>query len=237
MQAHPARQPEVLSQTNDWLVVNKPSGWHCACIEATNRDSVGDRSALSHPVLREWLAANIADLAPLPESGLVHRLDRLTSGCVIAGRSIAAIDRLKQAVRGESESIGKIYLAMASGRLSEGSFELFFRSRYRRSRKISVVRQGANNERGRCRWKVIESHADRTLLEVELTGPGKRHQIRAGLAHLGHPLLGDDLYGGPTWDGRFGLHAWAVELDGKRITAPPPASWPVANGDALSIKG
>jgi 23S rRNA-/tRNA-specific pseudouridylate synthase len=50
-----------------------------------------------------------------------------------------------------------------------------------------------------------------TLVEVELLGPGRRHQIRAGMAHEGHPLVGDTLYGGSSREGGLCLHAWRLE--------------------------
>jgi len=59
------------------------------------------------------------------------------------------------------------------------------------------------------------------VVEVELIGPGRRHQIRAGFAYLEHPLEGDTLYGaqGPS---HFSLHAWKIMIDGLTVIAPPP---------------
>jgi 23S rRNA-/tRNA-specific pseudouridylate synthase len=59
------------------------------------------------------------------------------------------------------------------------------------------------------------------LVELDLLGPGRRHELRAGCAYLGHPLVGDVLYGG-TAAARIQLHAWRVELDGELVEAPPP---------------
>jgi 23S rRNA pseudouridine1911/1915/1917 synthase len=58
---------------------------------------------------------------------------------------------------------------------------------------------------------------------VELVGRGRRHQIRAGLAWLGHPLAGDSLYGGSGDREMPALHAWRVEIDGERVECPPDA--------------
>ena len=58
-------------------------------------------------------------------------------------------------------------------------------------------------------------------MEIELIGPGRRHQIRAGFAHLGTPLVGDTLYGGPEAP-RIMLHAWSVTIEGRKIEAPLP---------------
>jgi len=217
-------QPDVIRQTPQWLVVNKPSGWHTVRIRAGN-GSGSDAASSSGRILQDWLEARFSELALLRESGLVQRLDYLTSGCVITGRSDETVAQLREALRKPSGGIGKTYLAMVDGNLSPGSFELYFHSRYRRSRKITVSDSGGDAERGQCQWRVRQRLPRQTLLEVDLIGPGRRHQIRAGLAHLGHPLLGDELYGGPPWDGRFGLHAWRVVIDGETVTADAPGEW------------
>ena len=215
-------QPEVLHETESWLVVSKPSGWHSVLRAGGARDW-GDEEA--QPVLEEWLARAIQGQSELPEAGLVHRLDYLTSGCMLVARSAEAMERLQAMVQGRRPGLLKVYLAMAGGNIEAGSFDYYFRSRHRRSRKVTVWQRGEESERGRCRWIVRERMADHTLLEVEIFGPGRRHQIRAGLAHLGHPLRGDALYGGAEWEGRFGLHAWRLDMEGARIIAPPPEPW------------
>jgi len=215
-------QPDVIRETPNWLVVNKPSGWHSVRLRRNDQD---DHAGAPGGILQDWLARQYPDLAALPESGLVQRLDRMTSGCAIVGRSSQSVARLADAVRGRWGSIRKTYLAMVEGRCEDGAFDLYFGSRYRRSRKVSVHESGQAKERGACRWRAVEVRGDSTLIEIELLGPGRRHQIRAGLAHLSHPLRGDELYGGPAWNGRFGLHAWRVVIEDQMITAAVPSSW------------
>lgn len=222
----PPDQPVVRRETDQWLVVNKPAGWHSVRAGSRARGGgEGDEATPASPVLQEWLEEVRPELRALPECGLAHRLDLPTSGCVLVARDSAALDRLRAMVQGEEPGLRKVYLALARGRVADGSFDLFFRSRYRRSRRITVSARGEESERGRCRWRACERLGGHTLLEVEIIGPGRRHQIRAGLAHLGHPLRGDALYGGESWDGRLGLHAWMIEVDGVQVAAPPPESW------------
>jgi 23S rRNA-/tRNA-specific pseudouridylate synthase len=106
---------------------------------------------------------------------------------------------------------------------SSGQFRLYFTSRYKRSKKVTVTDEGEARHAGECRWIVRERRADFARLEVHLIGAGRRHQIRAGLAHLGAPILGDALYGGPAArDGLLHLHAWRVELEGVVVECAPP---------------
>ncbi len=123
----------------------------------------------------------------------------------------------------------KQYLALASGECVSGEFALSFTSRHKGSQKVTVsacsvaVRDASI---GRCRWSRLERASGandlHTLLEVDLLGPGRRHQIRAGLAHLAMPLLGDVLYGGEPHADGVHLHASKLTVEGVRVSAPPP---------------
>lgn len=180
-----------------------------------------------------WLRREFFECRALPEAGLIHRLDFLTSGCLLAARNIRIYGRLRAAMRAEDGGVEKVYLVAVAGTpCPQGRFEFFFSSRHKRSRKITVRPRGRPDERGTCEWRVVRQFEhDKeplSLLEVRLLGPGRRHQIRAGFAHLGHPLLGDALYGGPPWDRGFGLHAWRLTVDGVKVECPPPKAWGVA---------
>ena len=194
-----------------WIAIEKPPGLHSVA------SARGDGGASVESILREgW-----PRLASLEEAGLVHRLDRETSGVMLVATSAAARDRLRVAI--SNGAIRKTYLAGISADAplpAAGEFRLQFSSRYRRSAKVTVRAHGAGEE-GVCRWRTLERDSLRRLLEVELVGPGRRHQIRAGFAHLGAPLLGDALYGGAD-AARLALHATRLVVEGTTIVSPIP---------------
>lgn len=204
--------PFVLHETDDWFVLEKPVGCHTVARE----DDAPDASVES------WLRSQRPELDALEECGLVHRLDHGTGGCLLVARSEREQERLREGMR--DGSIRKIYQALAATDLpDEGRFELHFTSRYKRSRKVTVSEAGEQRHRGVCTWAVSGTHAGRVLLDIELHGPGRRHQIRAGFANLGAPLLGDALYGGPSWEQpHVALHAMCLHLDGVTVESASP---------------
>jgi 23S rRNA pseudouridine1911/1915/1917 synthase len=235
-----AAQPRVIIERPDWRVLAKPAGWHTLAhaggnAERTSGGEAGDAAdgpgrdegADAAPgSLEAWLRAAHPEHASIPEAGIAHRLDQGTSGCVVAGRTAEAHARLRGEV-GSSGGARKTYLALArTGLPDDGTFRLYFSSRHKGSRKVTVRREGTGPECGRCRWHVAERAVDgaHDLVEVEVIGRGRRHQVRAGLASLGHPLRGDALYGGDaSRDAHPALHAWRVEVDGETVECPPDA--------------
>jgi 23S rRNA pseudouridine1911/1915/1917 synthase len=206
-----AEAPRFLREEPAWLVVDKPAGWHSVA-----------GGADSGPSVEAWLRATRPELASLEECGLVHRLDRFTSGCLLVARDAGSRERLRAAFSGRGGDLRKIYLALVAGRAEPGAFTLAFTSRHKGSAKVTVAPRGEPTTIGRCRWTVAERRGNQTLLEVELLGPGRRHQIRAGLASLGFPLVGDTLYRGPESPRGVHLHALRIEVDGVATESPRP---------------
>jgi 23S rRNA pseudouridine1911/1915/1917 synthase len=150
----------------------------------------------------------------------VHRLDRETSGVLLFARTLATRD----ALQADWTGVRKVYLAVVEGRPSppRGLVDQPLREDARLR-----VHAGPHPRAkpARTRYATLRSARGRSLLEVELE-TGRRHQIRAHLAWLGHPVVGDPRYGSAA--PRLGLHALRLELthpgDGRRLVleAPPP---------------
>lgn len=195
---------------DDYLVVvDKPAGLHVFPSGSGSTDSVLNRLLPGRPGLAE-----IGDAAA---PAFVHRLDRATSGLLLAAKTDKAYRVLRRAFKGGM--IHKQYLALAEGSLrGEVEVNAALGGRYRRSRRVSV-QTGSRRLRGvRPARSVVQEIAQAsglTLCRVA-TFTGFRHQVRAHLAHLGHPLAGDGLYGATLMvaglEKQFFLHAWSMEL-------------------------
>ncbi|MDP6479956.1 MAG: RNA pseudouridine synthase [Phycisphaerales bacterium] len=208
----PQPEPTILHRTEQWIVLDKPSGWH----------TVAGRG--DEPDIESWLRGKVPACGMLDEAGLVHRLDNPTSGCLLAATDEPIRVALREAMSGRgSVDIRKHYLARCVGGLpDQGAFELYFTKRHRGSRKMTVAPRGDDRAVGRCRWRVLDRRAEGDLVEVELLGPGRRHMLRAGLASLGHPLVGDSLYGDVSSIQSPQLHACRVSINGLTVEAPRP---------------
>lgn len=146
--------------------------------------------------------------------GIVHRLDRFTSGVLLVAKTDAAHRDL--AAQFHSRSVEKIYLALVEGALS-GSGRMqnpIARDPRHRARMTALLRTGRT---AITDWQAIEHYPAFTLLKIRI-GTGRTHQIRAHMAALRHPVAGDRLYGAKAspWN-RYFLHAW-------RLTFRSPAT-------------
>lgn len=214
---------EVLLLDNHLLGVSKPSGM----LVQGDRTGDADLVTLAKAYLKERF-----DKPGNVFVGLVHRLDRPTSGAVLLARTSKAAGRLSAQFRGRD--VEKRYLAVVEGRLgAEG--EAIDGVQKGQGGSVEVVPVDAPDaQRASLRWRTLAEAGGRSLVEVDLQ-TGRKHQIRAQLAYRGAPVLGDFRYGDPTKpfaDGRgIALHALrlGVEHPTRRepvvMVAPPPASW------------
>jgi len=212
----PRTEPCIIAERAAWLVVGKPAGWH----------SIEQAGGGTHTI-EAWLRTAVTAQDSLPGAGLVHRLDEGTTGCLVAARSGQALAGLRSAFSGEpsQHAVEKRYRAwVAAGARDRGQFALHFTGRHRGSSKVTVSERGEASTRGICRWVVLSRGATHDLVEIELVGPGRRHQIRAGFAWLGFPLASDAAYRGSAREGfdQAALHAQAIIIDGDEVVDPDP---------------
>ncbi|HKF84303.1 MAG TPA: RluA family pseudouridine synthase [Candidatus Limnocylindrales bacterium] len=197
---------EVVYEDDDLLIVNKPSG------------------LVVHPAPGHWQGTLVnallargdhyGGIAGVARPGIVHRLDRDTSGLLIVARNDAAQAGVMAQLK--ARRVRKTYLALAHGSVaaSVGRIEAPIGRDPKDRKRMAVVADGRKAVTG---YRVRERFAAWTLLELDLV-TGRTHQIRVHLAALGHPVAGDPVYGtgtsrrGPDGLGRLFLHAWRLEL-------------------------
>jgi len=236
-------EPSIIFQSANWIIINKPSGWHTVrprrprgwpSPRSPQPSPCQHNAPNDAPTVEQWVIQQNLTAPDLPEAGILHRLDQQTSGCLLIAKTLEAWDTLKTIVRTGSD-VRKTYLAVIPPGLepTTGRFSFYFTSRYRRSKKVTVFDTGEARHRGVCDWRIIQQNISpdtrADLVEIKIIGPGRRHQIRAGLAHLGFPIHGDERYGGiAPWAGGFGLHAWKLCIRNQdEVIAPIPVDWPV----------
>jgi len=194
--ARPGKAPVgfVLLHADDELVaIDKPAG-----LLSVPLDGRRGRSALA--LVREWLSGPGRPARVWP----VHRLDREASGVLLFALSSAARDALQESW---SEA-RKEYLAVVEGR-PDPPQGLVDQPLWEDAALNVHVGKRPEAKEARTRFKTQRTQGERALLEVEIDS-GRRHQIRAHLAFLGHPIVGDPRYG--TAGPRMGLHARRLEV-------------------------
>lgn len=203
LEAEPEDIPlEVVFEDEHLLVVNKSPG------------------LVVHPSPGHWrgtlvnaLLHHVQDLSGIGgklRPGIVHRLDRDTSGLMLVAKGDEAHLALSNAIR--RREVRRVYRAVAWGHLSESPVTVDAPiARDPRNRKRMAVVEGGR--RALTRIRVRERWAAAEYLDVSLK-TGRTHQIRVHLSHLGHPVVGDEVYG-PGWVRGMGgrARAWAQELD------------------------
>jgi 23S rRNA pseudouridine1911/1915/1917 synthase len=174
----------IVYEDADLLVIDKPAGLvvHPAPGHLTG--------TLVHAVLAH--CPDLAGIGGVERPGIVHRLDKDTSGLIVIAKNDLAHQRL--VAQFQSRTVEKIYLTLVHGTLKEkeGMVELPV-GRDRQDRKKMSTRT-LRGKPARTRWRVLADNACCSLLEVRLE-TGRTHQIRVHFSALGHPVVGDPLYG------------------------------------------
>ncbi len=224
----------ILHEDRDLLVLDKAAGMVVHPARGARHSTVVN--ALLHHLGED-------DAGPIPRLGLVHRLDRETSGCLVVAKSAPALEALQAAFK--AREVEKGYLALCHGALApEGILDTPYarhpRDRTRFTSRVESARRAVTS------WRVREAFPGATLVDVQLH-TGRTHQIRVHLGESGHPLVADATYGGTRREGRLSpddpvrraaeaigrqaLHAARLGFrhprTGRHLTfeAPPPADF------------
>lgn len=171
---------DIVYEDKSLLIVNKPAG------------------LVVHPAAGNWsgtlqnaLLHHDPKLAVLPRAGIVHRIDKDTSGLLMVAKTLQAHNSLVEQL--QEHAIEREYLAITQGRMTAGGMVDAPIGRHPVDRKRNAVRD--NGKEAVTHYRVLERFANHTFIRLQLE-TGRTHQIRVHMEHIHYPLLGDPVYGG-----------------------------------------
>lgn len=218
------RTYEIIYSDENVVVVNKAPDLACHPLASSEKPSLIVALAQEVPEVQTAFDGD-------REGGLCHRIDNGTSGIVVVARSPEVRAYYRELFSGAK--LEKSYLAIVQGQMS-GVFEVKnpIAHHVKNPRKMvaitsSKVRFRSQPQEAHTQGRVLLSTQEASLVRLRI-GAGRRHQIRVHLASLGHPIIGDALYGGPEASFLRGhaLHAATIQLpNGQALEAHCPAEW------------
>lgn len=205
---------DILYEDNDCLVVVKPAG-----VLTHSKGAFNPEATVSTFIRSKTTGMNDN------RGGIVHRLDRVTSGLLICAKNESALSWLQEQFA--DRKVQKTYMAVVSGapEQPEAIIEMPIE---RNPKKPQTFRVGPNGKKAKTQYKVLDSNESYSLVEL-LPTTGRTHQLRVHMAQIGHPIVGDTLYGGIAADRTY-LHALSIELTlpnkkHKKFSTPLPAEF------------
>lgn len=210
---------DVLYSDEDILVVSKPSG------VAVHPSPGFETGTLTDELVKRF--PKMVGVGSRERPGVVHRLDVETSGVMVFALTQRAYLKLR-ALFESHVSVTKTYLAVLHGapKGRKGTLDTLLGKRADKKR-MKVVEPGGDGQRAITHWEVLGRSGRFSLVEFKIE-TGRTHQIRVHAAHLGHPVVGDPLYGIPDHAKRLLLHAVQLEFPHPvsdkpmRFAAEPP---------------
>jgi 23S rRNA pseudouridine1911/1915/1917 synthase len=221
---------EILFEDNDLIVINKPAGL-VVHPGAGHREHTLVNALLNH-------CTTLSGIGGKERPGIIHRLDKETSGCLVVAKNDAAHRGLSKQFA--ERTVKKIYLALVAGKLRKPAGvieENIARHPVHRQRMSATAPRGRS---AKTEYHVVRSGDRASLVECKLHS-GRTHQIRVHLHHVGHPVLGDKVYA-PRIAKDFPrqmLHAWKLGFrhprteEWKSFEAPLPADF----AQAMAVSG
>lgn len=224
---------KVIFENQDFLVIEKPAG---LLVHAGLKEIPNDKKEQTKTLI-DWLIKNYPQVATVGDGstsltasplrpGIVHRLDKETSGVMVIAKTQEAFEILKNKFK--NREIKKTYLALVLGKMNanQGEINLPIAKSKTSTKRTTKVRPGQKNSQAMTEWKLLKSLADSSdnplsLLEIA-PKTGRTHQIRVHLAAISHPVVGDYLYGRKATKSfrldlpRMFLHAKSLEFEFKK---------------------
>lgn len=210
---------DVLYEDADVVAVNKPAG---IVVHAGAGNHTG---TLVNRLVHRFQA--LSKVGGEMRPGIVHRLDKDTSGVLLVAKTDAAHRALAEQF--SSRTTEKVYLTLVHGVVRDDHGKITLKITRDQAKRIRMSASATTGRSALTEYKVVKRFAKHTYLRIRI-GTGRTHQIRVHMQALGHPVAGDRLYGAPTADGalanRFFLHAHRIRFDspstGERITVESP---------------
>ncbi len=194
----------ILYEDNHLIIVNKEAG------ELVQGDITGDVPLLEK--VREYLREEYKKPGNV-FTGLIHRIDRPTSGAVVFAKTSKALARMNALF--EKREVDKVYRALVKVKpaAESGRLQHFLKKNQKQNRSYVVPVSDTNGKKAVLNYRLIKSSHSFHLLEIELE-TGRHHQIRAQLAAIGSPIKGDLKYGFPrsNQDASISLHAYSLSF-------------------------